>query len=269
LAAEVNEAVELAHTNGILTAASLMVGGAAVADAVARARRLPSLRVGLHLVLVDGRPVLPPERIPDLVDARGQLRSDLAMVGVAIFVRRRVRAQLAAEIEAQFRAYRATGLPLDHVNAHHHFHLHPTICGQILDIGQRYGMSAVRVPWEPPGTLDRIESRGWSFRKALTAPWTALLRRRVRRRGMIVPDRVFGLTWSGAMTEQRIAGVLRQLPDGLTEIYSHPATSGSFAGAASGYRYADELAALTAPGIKNLLRATGARSGGFADFARI
>jgi hypothetical protein len=85
----------------------------------------------------------------------------------------------------------------------------------------------------------------------------------------MVPDRVFGLTWSGAMTEQRIAGVLRQLPDGLTEIYSHPATSDSFAGAASGYRYADELAALTAPGIKDLLRATGARSGGFADFARI
>jgi hypothetical protein len=82
------------------------------------------------------------------------------------------------------------------------------------------------------------------------------------------PDRVFGLAWSGAMTEQRIAGVLRYLPDGLTEIYSHPATAAGFAGAANGYRYADELAALTAPGIKDLLRATDARSGGFADFAR-
>ena len=58
-AREVNEAVELAHTRGILTAASLMMSGAAVGDAVARARRLPALRVGLHLVLVDGAPVLP------------------------------------------------------------------------------------------------------------------------------------------------------------------------------------------------------------------
>ena len=70
------------------------------------------------------------------------------------------------------------------------------------------------------------------------------------------------------MTEQRVAGILRHLPDGLTEIYSHPATTDNFAAAANGYRHADELAALTAPGIKDLLRATGARSGGFADFAR-
>jgi hopanoid biosynthesis associated protein HpnK len=245
-----------------------MVSGVAAGDAVARARRLPSLRVGLHLVLVDGTPVLPPERIPDLVDAQARLRSDLAMAGVAIFLRRSVRRQLAAEIEAQFRAYRATGLPLDHVNAHHHYHLHPTVCTQMLDIGKRYGMSAVRVPWESPRLLAGIDSRSPHRRHWLAAPWTALLRRRVRRHGLTSPDRVFGLAWSGAMTEQRIAGVLRYLPDGLTEIYSHPATAAGFAGAANGYRYADELAALTAPGIKDLLRATDARSGGFADFAR-
>jgi hopanoid biosynthesis associated protein HpnK len=243
-----------------------MVGGAAVDDAVARARRLPSLRVGLHLVLVDGPPVLPPERIPDLVDAHARLRSDLATAGVSIFLRPRVRRQLAAEIEAQFRAYRATGLALDHVNAHHHFHLHPTVCAQMLDIGKRYGMSAVRVPWEPLDMLARIESRGYR-RPWLAAPWTALLGRRVRRRGMTAPDHVFGLAWSGGMTEQRIAGILRHLPDGLTEIYSHPATADSFAGAANGYRYRDELAALMAPNIKKLVQATGARAGGFLDFA--
>ena len=244
-----------------------MVTGAAVDDAVARARRLPSLRVGLHLVLVDGTPVLAPERIPDLVDAHGKLRSDLATAGVSIFLRPSVRRQLAAEIEAQFRAYRATGLPLDHVNAHHHFHLHPTICGQMLDIGRRYGMSAVRVPWEAPRILDRIEPRSGHRRPRLAAPWTALLRRRVRRHGLTAPDRVFGLTWSGAMTEERIAGVLQHLPDGLTEIYSHPATADSFAGAARGYRYRDELAALMAPDIKKLLQATRAQAGGFLDFA--
>lgn len=267
LAPEVNEGVELAHTNGILTAASLMVSGAAAADAVARARRLPSLRIGLHLVLVDGPPVLPPERIPHLVDAQGRLRSDLAMAGIDIFLRPSARRQLAAEIEAQFAAYRATGLPLDHVNAHHHFHLHPTICGQMLTVGKRYGMSAVRVPWEPPAMLARIEPRLPPRRRWLTSPWTALLGRRVRSHGLSAPDRVFGLAWSGTMTEQRIAGVLRYLPAGLTEIYCHPATADSFAGATRGYRYADELAALTAPGVREILRAAGARSGGFSDFA--
>jgi hypothetical protein len=107
--------VELAHQQGILTAASLMIAAAAAADAITRARRLPSLRIGLHLVLVDGTPLLPPERLPDLVDATGRLRGDLARLGLDICARSSVRGQLRAEIEAQFCAYRATGLALDHV----------------------------------------------------------------------------------------------------------------------------------------------------------
>jgi predicted glycoside hydrolase/deacetylase ChbG (UPF0249 family) len=53
----VNEAVEQASQAGVLTAASLMVGAPAAADAVRRARKLPHLRVGLHLVLADGRAI--------------------------------------------------------------------------------------------------------------------------------------------------------------------------------------------------------------------
>jgi chitin disaccharide deacetylase len=245
-----------------------MVGGAAAGDAIARARRLPSLRVGLHLVLVDGEPVLPPQRIPDLVDAQAHLRRDVATAGIGMFVRPSVRRQLAAEIEAQFCAYRATGLALDHVNVHHHLHVHPTVGAQLLAIGRRYGMRAVRVPWEAPEVLTGIDSGRRYRRNWLVAPWVALLRRRVRRQGLTAPDRVFGLAWSGAMTEPRLAGLLRQLPDGLTEIYAHPATDARFAGAADGYRYAEELAALTAPGVQDLLHASGARSGGFADFRR-
>ena len=125
LAREVNEAVEEAHRGGILTAASLMVGGAAAADAVRRAKAMPSLRVGLHLVLVEGRPMLPAAAIPDLVDANGNFRDDMARAGAAIFFQSNVRRQLEEEVEVQFEAFRATGLPLDHVNTHKHFHLHP------------------------------------------------------------------------------------------------------------------------------------------------
>ncbi len=267
LAPEVNEGVELAHTRGILTAASLMVSGAAAADAVARARRLPSLRVGLHLVLVDGPPTLPPERVPDLVDAAGRLRSDLARVGVDIFARRSVRAQLAAEIEAQFEAFRATGLPLDHVNAHHHFHVHPTVSHCLLAIGRRFGLRAVRVPREPADLIARIEARPSPRASLATAVWSGVLARRARRRGIRAPDRVLGLAWSGAMTEPRLAAIVQHLPEGLSEIYCHPATVDGFAGAAPGYRYTDELAALTAPRVQELVRATGARCGGYADLA--
>ena len=247
----VNEAVELAHTRGILTAASLMVAGPAAADAVTRAKRLPSLGVGLHLTLVDGVPLLPPGEVPGLVDAAGRFRDDMALAGAAMFFLGRTRRQLAREIEAQFAAFAATGLPLDHVNAHKHFHLHPTIAGLIATIGARYGLKAVRAPLEPGAP-------------SLTDPWARLVARRFRRRGIAVPGAVFGLRHSGAMDAGRLAAAVAHLPDGLSEIYLHPATRDDYPGHGPAYRHRDELAALLDPAIAAQIAAAGIRCGSFA-----
>ena len=246
LAPEVNEAVERAHRDGILTAASLMVAEPHAADAVARAGTMPGLGVGLHLTLVEGRAVLPRKAIPDLMGADGKLRTDLARYGASIFFRPSVRRQVAAEIEAQFRAFAATGLPLHHVDAHKHFHLHPTIAGLLLEIGPRFGMKRLRVPVEPLEILRKVEPVRPGFEARLASPYAELLRRRAMRVGLSVPDRVLGLAWSGAMTHERVAGLLRNLPSGDTELYSHPALAGGFEGAAPGYRYREEFDALLA-----------------------
>jgi chitin disaccharide deacetylase len=267
LAPEVNEAVETAHKNGILTAASLMIGAPAAADAVDRARRLRSLKVGLHIVLTDGHPVSPPSRLPNLVDKSGRFRSDMVRSSVRIFVDPTVRRQLAYEIAAQFEAFVATGLRLDHVDCHKHWHLHPTIAGLILDIGQRYGMTALRVPSESVRVLRLIEKQTSSRLSWVTSACAALLKARVRRRRLLAADGVFGLAWSGAMTEMRVAGLLAHLPDGLTEIYFHPATANSFSGAAPGDRYTDELAALVSPRIVFAARGRDIRLIGYSDLA--
>ena len=264
-AVEVNEAVERAHRNGILSAASLMVAGAAVRDAVARAKTMPKLRVGLHLVLVEGRPVLPARAVPDLVDEAGHFRTDMARAGAAMFFFPKVRAQLAAEIEAQFAAFAVTGLALDHVNAHKHFHLHPTIAGLMVKIGKRFGVKGARVPLEPQAVLGRIETHKASAIVALTAPFARSLRRRFRQAGIVSPDQVFGLAWSGAMTQTRLRGLVEHLPEGLSEIYLHPAT-GPYPGSAPGYQYEGELAALTDPALPGHLAAKAIRTGGFGDF---
>jgi hopanoid biosynthesis associated protein HpnK len=241
-----------------------MVTGAAVADAVARARTMPGLGVGLHLVLVEGVPALPPEAVPGLVDAAGRFRTDMARMGADIFFRPAVRRQLAAEITAQFERFAATGLPLDHVNAHKHYHLHPTIASLILAIGPRYGMRAARAPVEPRGVLRRIEPAPATI--DIAAPWARLVRHRLRRHGMVVPDQVFGLAWSGAIEPHRLAGLIGALPEGLSEIYLHPATDDDWPGHAPGYRYRAELAALLDAGILNALEAAGVTRGRFADF---
>ncbi len=260
---EVNAAVEQAHCDGILTAASLMVAGDAADDAVERARRLPALGVGLHLVLVEGRPQLPPEQIPALVGSDGLFRTDMVRTALTIFASPAARRQLAAEIEAQFAAFVATGLTLDHVNAHKHFHLHPTIASAILHAGKRHGLRAMRAPIEPPGVIAALE--GTRQHTGIEHLWARVLRRRLRRHGLTVPDQVFGLAWSGALTAERLLGLLGNLPPGLTEIYAHPAL-GPYPGSAPGYRYGEELAALIDPLAKATINRNGLRTGRFADF---
>lgn len=251
----VNEAVEIAHRQGILTAASLMVAGDAAADAVARAKAMPALGVGLHVVLVDGAPVLPPEQILALVGPDGRFHSSMLRTAFAIALSPAARAQMRAEVSAQFAAFARTGLPLDHVNAHKHFHLHPMIAAAILDAGRAYGLNAIRVPHEAGSPL----AMRW---------WAALLGRRWRRRGVLTNDRTFGLAWTGAFNAERMRTALAGLPQGLNELYCHPATADVYPGSAPGYRYREELAALIDPAVRDAMAASGARSGSFAAFAR-
>jgi chitin disaccharide deacetylase len=242
-----------------------MVGAPAAADAVKRARALPSLRVGLHVVLVDGDPVLPAAQIPALVDGSGRLSNALVGLSVRSALDPSLRRQISAEVAAQFEAFRATGLPLDHVNTHRHSHLNPVVAASVVRIGRHYGMRALRVPFEPWRIVADIDPQTGRLAGRMVAPWAAFMRRRIRRAGLITADAVFGLAWSGAMTKSRLLSLLGRLPAGFVEIYLHPATNDAFAEAAPGYRYADEFAALCDADCVAAVRRSGYAIGGYMD----
>jgi len=234
-----------------------MVGAPATHDAVERARALPSLAVGLHVVLVNGRPVLEPQRVPDLVDRNGNFLTELVGAGVRFFFRPGVREQLAAEIRAQFERFAQTGLALDHADAQSHMHVHPTVFALILRVGREYGLRAIRIPREPFGRTRSI------------APWLALMRARARRDGVVYNDYAFGVTEAGALTEERVLQMLADLPDGVTEIFFHPAV-GAFSGADAGtesYQWSGELAALTSAGVRSAIERLGIASITYGELA--
>lgn len=252
----VNEAVERAHRQGILGAASLMVAGAAAADAVQRARAMPTLRVGLHLVLVEGRAVLPHAAIPDLVDRDGWFDANQWGRGFAYFFRPAVRRQLAAEIAAQFAAYAATGLPLDHADAHKHMHLHPTVARLMIAIGRRHGLRAIRVPAEPPSVLAACGSAPDLGARALYR-WSRVLRWQARRADLAVADQVFGIAWSGAVNAMHLRQLAAHLPGGVSELYLHPSCAQPEA----------ELAALLDPRVAAAFREAGAAFSAYGELA--
>lgn len=272
MAIPVNEAVERAHRDGVLTAASLMVAEPAADDAVRRARTLPALRVGLHLVVVAGRPLLPPERIPDLVEADGTFSTDLARAGVRFFFKRTVRAQLQAEIRAQFAAFAATGLQLDHVNAQCHMHLHPTVFGILTKVAREHGSPPMRIPYEPFAPSWRVtrDRRGLRLANAfLLAPWLMLMKARLRAAGIRHNDRVLGLSDVGHMHPARVRALLGTLRPGVTEMFFHAATRrwDGIAADLRDYELENELAALTSPEIARALCAPDVERIAFRDLA--
>jgi hypothetical protein len=115
--------------------------------------------------------------------------------------------------------------------------------------------------------LQAIDPAAEFPRDLMTAPWAALLRTRARRHRLPAPRRMFGLAWSGAMTQSRMLALLANLPAGATEIYMHPASTNTFPEAAPDYRYTDELGALTARAVIEAVGASGARLGGFRELS--
>jgi chitin disaccharide deacetylase len=134
-------------------------------------------------------------------------------------------------------------LTLDHADAQSHMHVHPTIFRMILQIGREYGLRAIRIPREPFGGTRSIEL------------WLALMRMRARRAGVVCNDYAFGVNEAGALTEERVLAILERLPDGVTEIFFHPATA-AFGGADRGterFAWTEELAALTSPRVRDAI----------------
>jgi predicted glycoside hydrolase/deacetylase ChbG (UPF0249 family) len=182
----------------------------------------------------------------------------MAMAGLRIALSARVREQLQAEVEAQFRAFDATGLTLDHVNAHKHFHVHPTVGQLVMDAAERHGARALRVPREegvPRGS-------GW-----LAAPFVGLLGRRARDRGFLTPDRVHGLRHSGHMTTDRVRAVIDAVPHGISELYLHPATDDAHAGHTEGYAHRAEFDALRADACRRAVATGDVRLSNFASLS--
>ncbi len=220
LSVGVNEGVERAHTQGVLGQASLMVGAPAAADAVRRAKELPGLKVGLHLVLVDGDSLLGHARLPHITRPDGKFGQNQAALGVKYFFSPAARRELRAEIQAQFAAFAAAGLELHHADAHKHMHLHPTVASMMIAVGREFGLARIRVPAEPPGVMKSC-GECVTFADYALYYWSWLLR--FQARGLARTAHVFGLKWSGHMTTDRMRRLMQNLPEGSVEIYFHPA----------------------------------------------
>jgi len=250
LSTSVNTAVIRAHRDGILTAASLMVNEPGFDEAVALAKQNPKLGVGLHLSLLCGRAALSPEKIPGLVSPRGEFSENPVATGFRYFFQRGLQQQLRAEIHAQFEKFRATGLPLDHVNGHLHLHLHPTVFRILMEDAEKLGIRRMRLTRDCFWRSARMARGRWFSRAshALIYEWLSQRARKpLRQHGIRHAQISFGLLQNARVDEEYILKLLPELPAGDSELYSHPSLD----------EFKHEFDALVSPRVKELVKKLG------------
>jgi hopanoid biosynthesis associated protein HpnK len=189
------------------------------------ARERPRLGVGLHLTFLFGHSALPADRIPDLVNDKGEFSNSPAFSGMKFFFKPGIRAQLREEIRAQFERFRATGLELDHVNGHLHLHLHPAVLTILLQEASALGIRQMRLTRDPLSASLRLQSGNWAYRLSHTLIFSLLSARaekRFKQRGIRHTNHVFGLLSNAAVNESYVERLLPLLPAGDSELYSHP-----------------------------------------------
>jgi hopanoid biosynthesis associated protein HpnK len=221
----INRAVIQAHQNGILTTASLMVTGDAFEEAVQLARENPRLGVGLHVALSHAKSALPHSEIPDLVDATQNFSNNAPSAGFRYFANKRCHSQLEREIAAQFEKFSATKLPLDHVNGHLHFHLHPTVFKILHKHAREWGIRQMRLTRDPFLLNARLASGRWGYRISHAIIFnmlSAAAAPRLRASNIRRTKKVFGLLQTDLIDEKYILSLLPHLPAGDSELYSHP-----------------------------------------------
>jgi hopanoid biosynthesis associated protein HpnK len=250
LSSSANAAVIRAHREGILTTASLMVNEPGFDEAVKFAKENPKLGVGLHLTLLQGHSALPPEKIPGLVNSRGEFSESPFGVGMNYFFKRSLREQLRAEIHAQFGKFHSTGLLLNHVNGHLHVHLHPVVFKILMEDSEKLGIRHLRLTRDC-FSRSRKMSRGHLFYKISHAAIFEFLSSRARK--ILVDKKIrhaqitFGLLQNARVDEDYILKLLPELPSGDSELYSHPSLD----------KFKHEFDALVSPRVKEKIKKLG------------
>jgi predicted glycoside hydrolase/deacetylase ChbG (UPF0249 family) len=225
----VNDGIFDAHDRGVLTSASLFANAPATQDAISRLDARPSLGVGCHLALVDGRPTLPPDRIPTLVERDGRFRRSWEPFTVACLQGHVSFHEVERELTAQVFRLTETGLRLTHLDTHKHVHAYPPIFEVAARVAARFGIPVLRVPQERPGslfgaghdrrTLRRIRSQ--QLLNLVTWPWCWRNYHIAARHGLRTPG-FAGRIHTGMLSRRAIEQIVRRMRPGVTELMVHP-----------------------------------------------
>ncbi len=254
--------------HGIVSSSTLMASGAAFAEAVPLAKKLPQLSIGCHVVLIDGEPVLNASQLPSLTGRNHSqyFRNGLKMFAARALAGRIDEGEIAAEASAQIRKLQAAGISVSHVDTHKHTHLFPQILRPLLRAAGECGVRAIRNPFGPrlPLRSSQLLARPGLWARCaevhVLRRFAARFRKCVDDAGFSTPDGTLGIEVTGALDETLFRAIAGSIPEGTWEFVCHPGyNDAELQRARTRLRESreEELRVLTLPGARDLLAREG------------
>jgi len=261
---DINRGIHLGHTQGLVTSASVVACGEAFEEAVTIIEDCPELDVGVHLTLVEERPLCSPSEIPSLIGQDEQFLPSYRQFAARVFMGLVSVVEVQRELEAQIKRVIASGRQPSHLDSHQHIHLLPPVWRVTKELAQQYGIRWIRVPYFQ--SLFSFRTRWWDplFRLGLNVLSAMMANLSKQRQRQIHSS---GLYVSGRLNHEELSRLITCLRPGISEIVTHPGISTPSLTARYhwNYEWSKELAALTSPHNISLLRSHGVTLTRFSD----
>jgi predicted glycoside hydrolase/deacetylase ChbG (UPF0249 family) len=240
---DISRGIRSAHLRGVVTSTTCMMNILTTAADIALAlKETPALGMGVHLVLTMGKPILPPENVPTIVDEHGNNRKyNPFLANLPHLNLEEVKAEWHAQVEA---FVQAAGRNPTHLDSHHHSsYFSPELFRAMLELANEYEC-AIRFPFT---------NEIWKELEETSRHVPELVEQFQPRR----PDCFTSDFYDERATHENLLNILHHLPDGTSEIMCHPGyVNEAFVSESIYNRQRErELSILTDPVIKETIQA--------------
>jgi hopanoid biosynthesis associated protein HpnK len=219
----VNRAVKQAHTEGILSSATIMAGMDAAKAAVELAGEMPDLGMGVHLNLFDSVPISTDERVKVLLDSNGEFTLSLSKLAIKSMLSKPVRQAIEIELAAQIQWVIDNGIKPTHLDSHKHVHTCPAIWPVVVGLAERFDIGAIRWPFEPAyvsGPDWPSPEKGGKTRAHIVRMMARINRR--QNSTFIKNDVFLGVAHTGKIDVDFWQQVAKNPVEGVVEVMTHP-----------------------------------------------
>ncbi len=251
----VNQGIIKAFQDGILTSSTMMVNmGKTSKEASILALKNPRLGIGLHLNLTCGKPILPPDEIPSLVNSRGyfyNLRSLIIKLSLGMISTEDIK----SEFDAQIKRLRKWGIETTHIDSHQHIHVHPKILKVLVDIAKENKIEKIRYPSQKK-SINRFPFKQQNIKRILIKYLLKINGKLIFKKKLIVTNHFFGISEMESNNKLEVfKKLLISVKDGITEIMCHPGYCDEQLLKIDNYTFPreEELQALLSPELKKII----------------